>query len=76
MRQKNAEKKKIEARLVEEGKQPFFVKKSDRKLLDRKEKFEELKKNNKLEKYLERVRRKRASKDHRLIPYQRRSLPS
>ncbi|KAJ3692709.1 hypothetical protein LUZ60_011804 [Juncus effusus] len=53
------------------GKRPYYLKKSEirnRKLV---QKYDELKEEGKLDKYIEKKRRKNASKDHRFMPYRR-----
>lgn len=56
---------------VKEGKQPFYLKKSAMKELALEEKFNELKKNGKLNKFMEKKRKKNASKDRRWLPDRR-----
>lgn len=57
-----------ETQFVKEGKKPYFLKKSDRKVLELAEKYKELKKSGKLEKYLAKKRKKNMSKDRRQMP--------
>ena len=54
--------KKAELAAVKEGKKPFFLKKSERKKLTLAEKFKELKQSGKLEKYMEKKRKRNAAK--------------
>ncbi|KAJ2690447.1 rRNA biogenesis protein rrp36 [Coemansia spiralis] len=63
-------KKELEA--VKQGKTPYFLKKSDLKGLEVAEKFTKLKGESKLDNYLEKRRKRNATKDHRRMPYQRR----
>ena len=60
--------RKIEKTLVQEGKTPFYLKKSDKSQLELAEKFRELKKSGKLENYLQKKRKKIASKDKKKFP--------
>ncbi|XP_064623034.1 ribosomal RNA processing protein 36 homolog [Lineus longissimus] len=66
--QQSREIKKKEKALVQEGKTPFYLKKSEKKKFELAEKFRELKKSGKLEKYLNRKRKKTASKDRKHLP--------
>lgn len=54
------------------GQKPFFLKKSEEKMLGLGAKFLELKQSGKLNKFMETRMRKKASKDHRSMPYDRR----
>ena len=65
-KQKAAEKKAVAA-----GKTPFYLKKSAKKTLELKAKYEELKENGKLKHFMTKKRRKNASKDHRWLPTSR-----
>jgi ribosomal RNA-processing protein 36 len=62
---------KIERAKVADGKKPFFMKKSAIKDVMMDERFDELKKSNKLKDFLEKKRKKNAAKDHRWVPNQR-----
>ncbi|XP_060172327.1 uncharacterized protein LOC132603327 [Lycium barbarum] len=65
------EHKKKEREAAKQGKQPYYLKNSEiqkRKLI---EKYKELEASGKLEAYIEKKRRKNASKDHRFLPYRR-----
>ncbi|KAJ1818974.1 rRNA biogenesis protein rrp36 [Coemansia sp. RSA 2599] len=62
--------KEVEA--VKQGKQPYFLKKKDLKDLEVAQKFSQLKDSSKLEGFLEKRRKRNATKDHRHMPYQRR----
>jgi ribosomal RNA-processing protein 36 len=57
---------------VKDGKKPFYLKKSEQRRLELVAKYEELKGSGKLEKYLEKRRKKNAAKDHRYLPSTRR----
>lgn len=59
---------------VEAGKKPYYMKKSELKRLELLAKYEELKSKGKLEKYMEKRRRKNAAKDHRYVPSSRREV--
>lgn len=50
------------------GKKPFFVKKSERKRQELVQRYQELKASGKLQKAIEKRRKKNAQKDHRYIP--------
>ncbi|KAK4370708.1 hypothetical protein RND71_010183 [Anisodus tanguticus] len=66
-----AEHKNLERETAKQGKQPYYLKKSEiqkRKLV---EKYKELRASGKLEAYIEKKRRKNAAKDHRFLPYRR-----
>ncbi|KAF8380323.1 hypothetical protein HHK36_027806 [Tetracentron sinense] len=63
--------KKKEREAAKRGKRPFYLKKSeirDQRLI---EKYNDLKAAGKLESFIEKRRRKNASKDHRYVPYRR-----
>ncbi|KAJ1877277.1 rRNA biogenesis protein rrp36 [Coemansia sp. RSA 1722] len=61
-----------EAEQVKQGKQPYFLKKKDLKSLEVAQKFSQLKDSSKLDGFLEKRRKRNATKDHRNMPYQRR----
>ncbi|KAJ1724237.1 rRNA biogenesis protein rrp36 [Coemansia erecta] len=61
-----------EMEAVKQGKTPYFLKKRDLKTLEVAEKFNKLKDSSKLDGYLEKRRKRNATKDHRGMPYQRR----
>lgn len=58
---------------VKAGKQPYYLKKSAQKERELLLRYEELKKSGKLEKYMEKRRKKNAAKDHRYLPSTRRA---
>ncbi|KAL3872529.1 hypothetical protein ACJMK2_035752 [Sinanodonta woodiana] len=60
--------KKKEEERVKEGKNPYFLKKSDKKTLVLAEKYKELKKSGKVEKYLNKKRKKNAQKERKKLP--------
>ncbi|KAI4303494.1 hypothetical protein MLD38_039115 [Melastoma candidum] len=65
------EHKKKEREAAKQGKQPFYLKKSEirnRRLI---EKYNILKESGKLDSFIEKKRRKNAAKDHRYMPYRR-----
>jgi ribosomal RNA-processing protein 36 len=65
------EHKKARRQWQSEGKKPFFLKKSVQKRLELAEKYKELKKNGRLEKYLTKKRRRNAQRDRRQLPFKR-----
>lgn len=66
-----AEHKKKEREAVKQGKKPYYLKKSEIRKRELTEKYKKLKASGKLEAYIEKKRRKNASKDHRFLPYRR-----
>ncbi|KAJ2864757.1 rRNA biogenesis protein rrp36 [Coemansia aciculifera] len=64
--------RKNELEAVKQGKTPYFLKKSELKGLEVAEKFTQLKGESKLDNYLEKRRKRNATKDHRRMPYKRR----
>ncbi|KAH0659497.1 ribosomal RNA processing protein 36 homolog [Solanum tuberosum] len=66
-----AEHKKKEREAAKQGKQPYYLKKSEIQKLQLIEKYKSLKAAGKLESYIEKKRRKNAAKDHRFLPYRR-----
>ncbi|XP_074647684.1 ribosomal RNA processing protein 36 homolog isoform X2 [Tubulanus polymorphus] len=60
--------KNKEKELVESGKSPFYLKKSEKKKLELADKFKELKESGKLEQYLSKKRKKLATKDKKRLP--------
>lgn len=60
--------KKDEKEAVKRGKQPYFLKEKDIRKLESKARYEELKKVGGVKKYIEKRRRKQASKDRKLLP--------
>ncbi|CAM6086570.1 unnamed protein product [Calypogeia fissa] len=68
---KTAQIKAKQQQAFKQGKKPFYLKKSEIRKEELVEKFKELKSSGKLEKYMEKRRRKNASKDHRYVPYRR-----
>lgn len=67
------EHKKHERESAKQGKQPFYLKKSEIRKQRLIGKYNELKASGKLEAFIEKRRRKNASKDHRYMPYRRSS---
>lgn len=65
------EHRKTERQLQKDGKRPFFLKKSIRKQLELVEKYKQLKKDGRLEKYLSKKRRRNAQRDRRQLPFKR-----
>ncbi|KAJ2478109.1 hypothetical protein IWW56_003933, partial [Coemansia sp. RSA 2131] len=55
-----------------QGKRPYFLGKRDLKDLEVAQKFNKLKGSAKLDKFMEKRRKRNANKDHRNMPYQRR----
>lgn len=56
---------------VKQGKKPFYLKKSEQKKEELVGKYQELKASGKLDKFLEKRRKKNSAKDHRFLPYRR-----
>eukprot|EP00002_Diphylleia_rotans_P038578 TRINITY_DN879_c0_g2_i1.p1 TRINITY_DN879_c0_g2~~TRINITY_DN879_c0_g2_i1.p1 ORF type:complete len:328 (-),score=127.26 TRINITY_DN879_c0_g2_i1:1340-2323(-) len=69
---KEMEWKKLQLQLANKGKKPFYLKKSDQRKLDLIDRYESLKKSGQLEAFLEKKRKRNASKDHKLMPRSRR----
>lgn len=68
--------KSEEREKIKQGKKPFFLKQSAKKEIILEEKFKDLKREGKLTKFMERKRRKNASKDKRWMPTARISTPT
>ncbi|CDH48510.1 ribosomal rna processing protein 36 homolog [Lichtheimia corymbifera JMRC:FSU:9682] len=66
------ERKKAEAELVKQGKTPYFLKRSEQRKLELMDKYEKLGEKN-MDKILAKRRKKNAAKDHRRLPFKRRS---
>lgn len=66
-----AQHKKKEKEAAKHGKRPFYLKKSEIRKQRLVEKYNSLKASGKLESYIEKRRRKNASKDHKYMPYRR-----
>ncbi|CAL2279085.1 unnamed protein product [Prunus armeniaca] len=66
-----AEHKQKEREAAKQGKQPFFLKKSEIRKKRLMEKYKQLKGSGKLEAFIEKRRRKNAAKDHIYMPYRR-----
>ncbi|CDS03543.1 hypothetical protein LRAMOSA00945 [Lichtheimia ramosa] len=66
------ERKKAEAELVKQGKTPYFLKRSEQRKLELMDKYERLGEKN-MDKILAKRRKKNAAKDHRRLPFKRRS---
>ena len=67
-RRKRSELRKREAKLVAQGKTPFYLKKSDEKRIALADKYLALKKTGAVDKYLAKKRRHKASKARRRMP--------
>eukprot|EP00903_Cladosiphon_okamuranus_P017529 g16144.t1 len=65
------EAKKKERDAVAGGKKPFFLKGSEKKRLSLEQRYEGLKEEGKLSKFMEKKRKKNAAKDHRWLPSKR-----
>ncbi|CAN0204493.1 unnamed protein product, partial [Hapterophycus canaliculatus] len=63
--------KKKEREAVAGGKKPFFLKGSEKKRLSLEKRYEGLKEEGKLSKFMEKKRKKNAAKDHRWLPSKR-----
>lgn len=57
---------------MSKGKKPFFLKEAAKKEIALEERFEELKREGKLQKFLDKRRKRNSNKDHRWLPYERR----
>ncbi|WOL19162.1 hypothetical protein Cni_G27959 [Canna indica] len=68
-----SEHKKKEREAAKKGKQPYYLKKSEIREQKLVKKYNELKDAGKLDSYIEKRRRRNASKDHRHMPYRRSS---
>ncbi|KAJ0105282.1 hypothetical protein Patl1_18676 [Pistacia atlantica] len=66
-----SEHKKKEREAAKHGKRPFYLKKSEIRKQRLVEKYNKLKASGKLESFIEKKRRKNASKDHKYMPYRR-----
>ncbi|OVA14165.1 Protein of unknown function DUF947 [Macleaya cordata] len=66
-----SEHKKKEREAAKQGKRPFYLKKSEIREQRLIEKYNSLKAAGKLESFIEKRRKKNASKDHRYMPYRR-----
>ncbi|VVA91122.1 unnamed protein product [Arabis nemorensis] len=67
------EHKKKEREAAKEGKQPYYLKKSEIRKQMLIEKYNSLKESGKLSSYIDKRRKKNATKDHRYMPYRRAS---
>lgn len=56
-----------------QGKNPYYLKKSDKRKLELLERYKELSSAGKVDQYLEKRRKRSAAKDHKLVPSTRRS---
>nr|XP_043629025.1 ribosomal RNA processing protein 36 homolog [Erigeron canadensis] len=63
--------KKKEREAAKQGKQPYYLKKSEIRKQQLAEKFKELKASGKLNSFIEKKRKKNAAKDHKFMPYRR-----
>lgn len=68
-----AEHKQKEREAAKHGKRPFYLKKSELRKRRLEQKYSELKASGKLDSYIDKRRKKNASKDHRYMPYRRSS---
>ncbi|MBN3308074.1 RRP36 protein, partial [Amia calva] len=68
-REKELEFKKQQRELAQQGKRPFFLKKSDKRKLELADKYSELKKSGKLENFLVKKRKRNAIKDRKKLPF-------
>nr|XP_006638627.1 PREDICTED: ribosomal RNA processing protein 36 homolog [Lepisosteus oculatus]XP_015218057.1 PREDICTED: ribosomal RNA processing protein 36 homolog [Lepisosteus oculatus] len=69
-RERELEFKRKQRELVQQGKRPFFLKKSGIRKLELAEKYNELKKSGKLESFLSKKRKRNAIKDRKKLPFQ------
>ncbi|XP_008103133.2 ribosomal RNA processing protein 36 homolog [Anolis carolinensis] len=63
--------KKKQRELAQQGKKPFYLKKSDKQKLELAEKYKELKRSGKLENFLSKKRKRNATKDKRKLPFRK-----
>ena len=73
---RKSELKKVSRELVQQGHKPFYFKKSDVKKIELAAKYQELKKNggnSKVDRIIEKKRKRNATKAHKFVPYERRS---
>jgi ribosomal RNA-processing protein 36 len=63
--------KQEEKEKVAKGKNPYFLKRSAKKAIEMEERFDELKKQGKLNSFLNKKRKKNASKDRKWLPTRR-----
>ncbi|KAM3623120.1 uncharacterized protein V6R79_007261 [Siganus canaliculatus] len=69
-RERELQFKRQQRERANQGAQPFFLKKSEKKKLELAEKYQELKKSGKLENFLSKKRKRNAMKDRRKLPTQ------
>ncbi|GLD75250.1 ribosomal RNA processing protein 36 homolog [Lates japonicus] len=69
-RERELQFKRQQRERANQGAQPFFIKKSEKKKLQLAEKYQELKKSGKLENFLSKKRKRNAGKDRRKLPQQ------
>lgn len=66
--------RKLEAKLIEEGKKPYYLKKGEIKALEVAAEYEEMKKKVEegasMDRFIEKKRKKRATKQKKFIPYE------
>ncbi|CAM9153544.1 unnamed protein product [Ascophyllum nodosum] len=60
-----------ERQAVADGKKPYYLKNSDKKRLSQEQRYEGLKEQGKLGKFMEKKRKRNAAKDHRWLPAKR-----
>ncbi|XP_056409858.1 ribosomal RNA processing protein 36 homolog [Hyla sarda] len=70
LREKEAEFKRQQRERAQQGKKPFYLKKSDVRKLDLADKYQELKKKGKVENFLSKKRKRNSIKDRRRLPSQ------
>ena len=68
MKELERNRKEEEKTLIEQGKKPFYLKKSDRKKQELVERYKELKSGGKLDKYLSKKRKRNAMKEKKKLP--------
>ncbi|XP_043917081.1 ribosomal RNA processing protein 36 homolog [Protopterus annectens] len=69
--QRELEFKKQQRERAQQGKRPFFLKKSDKRKLELADKYRELKKSGKLDSFLSKKRKRNALKDRRKLPFKK-----
>lgn len=68
LQERQAEFKRRQRELAQQGKRPYYLKKSDARKLELADKYQELKKAGKVEKFLSKKRKRNSIKDRRRLP--------
>ncbi|XP_028396353.1 ribosomal RNA processing protein 36 homolog [Dendronephthya gigantea] len=70
-KEKMKERREGEQALIKQGKRPFYLRKSERKKLELAEKYKTLKESKKLDRYMNKKRKKNAMKQRKMLPKER-----